>query len=154
MTSSQVPISLTQTSAREDFSGCPGSNSYVGILRPEGTDTVRYDSFVALLFKQQSLTLMTLHAALGVAGEAGELADAIKKEIIYGKPTDRANIVEELGDLRFYVQAVQQLYGISEQEVLQQNANKLCVRYKSLRYSDGDAIGRADKSGQSGAPEA
>lgn len=141
---------MNQTSVPEHFSGCPGSNSYVSFISTETflPEQVRYDSFVALLFKQQSLTLMHLHAALGVAGEAGELADAIKKEIIYGKPTDRSNIVEELGDLRFYIQAVQQLYGITEQEVLQQNANKLCVRYKSLRYSDGEAISRADKSGE------
>jgi len=138
---------MNQTSSPEHFDSCPGANSYVSFISPETLlpEQVRYDSFVALLFKQQSLALMTLHAALGVAGEAGELADAIKKEIIYGKPTDRANIVEELGDLRFYIQATMQLYGITEQEVLQQNANKLCVRYKSLRYSDEAAVSRADK---------
>ncbi len=139
---------MIQTSLPEHFQDCPGANSYISIISPESllSEQVRYDSFVALLFKQMPTPLMHLHAALGVAGEAGELADAIKKEHIYGKPTDRANIVEELGDLRFYLQAVQQLYGISEQEVLQQNANKLCVRYKSLRYSDEAAISRADKS--------
>lgn len=142
-----TPLQLGQTSSPEDFDGCAGANSYVSIILPAGgIEQTRYDSFVALLFKEQSAPLMHLHAALGVAGEAGELADAIKKEHIYGKPTDRKNIVEELGDLRFYIQAVQQLYGITEQEVLQQNANKLCIRYKSLRYSDGDAIARADKS--------
>jgi len=145
----KVPLILSQSSDPADFSGCPGANSYVSILlHSQGlaTEQVRYDSFVALLFKQQPAHIMVLHAALGVAGEAGELADAIKKEHIYGKPTDRANIVEELGDLRFYIQAVMQMYGISEQEVLQQNANKLCVRYKSLRYGDDAAIARADKS--------
>ena len=135
-----------QTSAPEDFSGYPGANSFVCILLPEGgTETLRYDAFVSLLFKQQSLAMMCLHAALGVAGEAGELVDAIKKEIIYGKELDRANLVEELGDLRFYIQAAMMLYGISEQEVLQQNANKLSIRYKQLRYSDEEAQGRADK---------
>jgi NTP pyrophosphatase (non-canonical NTP hydrolase) len=137
-----------QLSAPEDFSGHPGANSFVCIMLPEGAlETIRYDAFVGLLFKQQSLNLMCLHAALGVAGEAGELADCIKKEIIYGKPFDRKNLVEELGDLRFYIQATMMLYGISEQEVLQENANKLSVRYKSLRYSDEAAIGRADKNG-------
>lgn len=141
------PIEMTQTSAPEAFTGHPGANSFVCIrLSDQTIETLRYDAFVGLLFKQQSLNLMCLHAALGVAGEAGELADCIKKEIIYGKPLDRANLVEELGDLRFYIQATMMLYGISEQEVLQQNANKLCVRYKQLRYSDDAAIGRADKS--------
>lgn len=144
---SPIQLGMSQSSGPEDFDGCPGANSYVSILLPGSViDQTRYDSFVALLFKSQPTPMMHLHAALGVAGEAGELADAIKKEHIYGKPTDRANIVEELGDLRFYLQAVQQLYGISEQEVLQQNANKLCVPYKSLRYSDEAAIRREDKS--------
>lgn len=136
-----------QTSGINDFDGMPGANSFVQILLPEGgTETVRYDAFVALLFKQQSADLMKLHAALGMCGEAGEAADAIKREVIYGKPPNRENVVEELGDLRFYIQAAMMQYGITEQEVLQQNANKLCVRYKSLRYSDEAAIGRADKS--------
>jgi len=140
------PTPLGQNSQPEDFTGHPGANSFVCIrLSDQTIETLRYDAFVAMLFKQQSLNLMCLHAALGVAGEAGELADCIKKEIIYGKELDRANLVEELGDLRFYIQATMRLYGINEQEVLQTNANKLSMRYKSLRYSDDAAVGRADK---------
>jgi NTP pyrophosphatase (non-canonical NTP hydrolase) len=117
--------------------------------KKEHTEQVRYDQFVRRLFKVMPDSMMKTHAALGVCGEAGELADAIKKEVIYGKDADRNNIVEELGDLRFYIQAVQQLYGISEQEILQHNANKLGVRYKGLVYSDSAARDRADKNGTS-----
>lgn len=141
-----TPIEMTQTSAPEDFSGHPGANSFICIrLSDQTIETLRYDAFVAMLFKQDRTDRMYLHAALGVAGEAGELADAVKKEFIYGKPRDRKNILEELGDLRFYIQATMMLYGISEQEVLQENANKLSIRYKSLRYSDEAAQSRADK---------
>lgn len=38
------------------------------------------------------------HMALGINGELGEIADAIKKHFIYGKPLDRVNLVEEGGD--------------------------------------------------------
>lgn len=107
---------------------------------------VRYDIFVRQLFKADTEAMMALHGALGCAGEAGELADAIKKEYIYGKQRDRANIVEELGDLRFYMQAVMNHYGITESEVLQENGNKLAKRYNGLRYSDSAAIARADKT--------
>ena len=93
------------------------------------------------------LTSRAVRRSLGVCGEAGELADVVKKEVIYGKDHDRKHLVEELGDLRFYTQAVMNLNGITEQEVLQQNANKLCVRYKQLRYSDESAIAREDKAG-------
>jgi hypothetical protein len=54
--------------------------------------------------------------------------------------------VEELGDLRFYIQAVMNTLGISEYEILQENANKLRVRYAGLSYSNEAAIARADKA--------
>ena len=122
------------------------SIGWVEILTPEGSLTkVRYDIFVSYLFKLQSFDLMQLHGALGVAGEAGELADAIKKHVIYGKTLDRLNVIEELGDLRFYMQALMNLYQIDEQTVLQYNARKLGERYKGMVYSDADAIARKDK---------
>jgi NTP pyrophosphatase (non-canonical NTP hydrolase) len=108
--------------------------------------SMSYSNLVSLLFKADNQKDQLIHAALGVAGEAGELVDAIKKHTIYGKPLDRANVVEELGDLRFYIQAVQNILGISEYEILQENFNKLSKRYESLSYSNEAAIARADKS--------
>ena len=114
---------------------------------PDATpDMVRYDQFVLQLFKAGTAQEMIVHAALGVAGEAGELVDGVKKSWIYGKPLDRANIIEELGDLRFYVQALQNILGITESDILQANADKLSKRYRGLRYSDKAAIDRADKT--------
>jgi len=130
------------------------ANSFVQVplqdINPEEPDTltkaVRYDKFVALLFKAQRPNEMLMHAALGICGEAGELADAIKKHVVYGKPLDLPNVIEELGDLRFYMQALQNILGISEQQVIQHNADKLSKRYASLEYSDSAAITRADKA--------
>lgn len=126
------------------------ANSWVAVpIEQEGLppahETVRYDQFVRQLAKADTEPMMKLHAVLGVCGEAGELADAIKKELIYRKPIDRENIVEELGDLRWYIQYVQQMYNITEDEVLQHNAIKLSKRYAGLRYSDSAAQDRADK---------
>ena len=154
-TPSSISIALGQSSIPEDFNGCPGSNSFVSILLQDVTvEQLRYDAFVALLFKQESFRHMVDHARGGVCEEAGELSSWLKRHVVYGEPLDkiskegkslRYHIVEELGDLRFFAQAVMQLIGITEQEVLQENANKLCVRYKTLRYSDEAAQGRADK---------
>lgn len=112
---------------------------------PPSTEVVRYDYFVRGLIKPQTEQLMKLHCALGVAGEAGELADNIKRECIYGKAPDRANVIEELGDIMWYVQATMNLYGILPGEVFQGNADKLSKRYVELKYSDKAAIDRADK---------
>jgi len=131
------------------------AHGFVNVVNEQGhTEIVRYDAFVAGLFKMDLTspnkeTLNKLHAAVGVSGEAGELLDAIKKVWIYNKPLEErveANILEELGDLRFYMQALQNLMGFSDQDVLQANANKLAVRYKSLTYSDAAAQERADKA--------
>lgn len=109
---------------------------------------MRYSKFVDTLFKHDTDDMELMHAALGITGEAGEIADAVKKAVVYCKPIDRANIVEELGDLRFYMQALMNKLGIHECEVLQMNANKLAKRYPTGGYSNEAAIARADKVGE------
>lgn len=42
------------------------------------------------------------HMSLGFCGEMGEMLDATKKHIIYGKPLDTVNIIEEIGDVTWY----------------------------------------------------
>lgn len=86
-----------------------------------------------------------LHMAVGVSGEAGELLDAIKKVAIYCKPLDRANVVEELGDLEFFVEGLRQGLGITRAETLEANIAKLGKRYGTA-YSDAAAQARADKA--------
>lgn len=88
----------------------------------------------------------SLHMAVGIAGEAGELLDAVKKAAIYRKPIDRDNVVEELGDLEFYMEGLRQGMGITRQEVLDHNIAKLSKRYSSGTYSDKHAQERADKN--------
>jgi len=90
-------------------------------------------------------TTHLLHMAVGVSGEAGELLDAVKKAAIYVKPIDRDNVVEELGDLEFYMEGLRQGLGISREETLNANIAKLSVRYNGLKYSNEAAQTRADK---------
>lgn len=85
-----------------------------------------------------------LHMAVGISGESGELLDAIKKAVIYNKPLDRENVIEELGDLEFYMQGLRAGLGITRNETIQANIAKLGKRY-SQGYSDQAAQDRADK---------
>ena len=126
------------------------TDSYINVVK-EGEiapSPVRYDQFVKQLFKADTEEGMMIHAVLGISGESGELVDAVKKRVIYGKPLDIQNVIEELGDMRFYMEALMNVLGISDREVLQANANKLATRYKGLTYSDAAAIARADKTGE------
>ena len=86
-----------------------------------------------------------IHMTMGVSGEAGELLDAIKKGVIYRKPLDRANIVEELGELEFYLEGLRQELCITREECLDANIAKLSERYKKLTFSNAAAIAREDK---------
>ncbi len=88
------------------------------------------------------------HAALGVAGETGELVDALKKYLMYRKPLDRENVVEELGDLEFYMEAIRQNLRISREECLEANYVKLFGKRYPNGYSDAAAQLRADKVGE------
>jgi len=66
---------------------------------------MNYPEFVAALAKPLPAKWERIeHALLGVIGELGELVDAYKKHKIYGKTFDRVNFIEELGDMRFYMQ--------------------------------------------------
>lgn len=114
---------------------------------------VSYPEFVSRLSKpgKDILNSLTpgechiLHMAIGISGEAGELLDCIKKAVIYRKPIDRENLIEELGDLEFYLQGLRDAYGLYREETLVANVDKLMERYKTLSYSDKQAQERADK---------
>ncbi len=89
-------------------------------------------------------TLRLLHGAIGICGEAGELMDAVKKHIMYGKELDKNNIKEELGDLCWYMSLVMESVGTNWEEVMKMNHDKLEKRYPS-GFTEKAAQERADK---------
>lgn len=72
--------------------------------------------------------------ALGVTGEAGELADKIKKVYRDGngvfRTEERHEIVKELGDVLWYVTRLGATLGFSLEEIAAQNMAKLADRAK------------------------
>lgn len=116
----------------------------------------KHSEMVRRLVKSGALILETLtpekvnlwHAATGVSTESGELLDNLKRHVIYNKPFDRENVVEELGDLEFYMEQVRQGTGITREETLLHNHAKLADKDKgryAQGYSDKAALDRADK---------
>jgi NTP pyrophosphatase (non-canonical NTP hydrolase) len=87
-----------------------------------------------------------LHMIIGLDGEVGELTDALKKSIIYRKPLDKENVIEEIGDIMFYLEGLMQSLGITGQECIEANIKKLSVRYSEGSYSNAQASERADKA--------
>lgn len=88
-----------------------------------------------------------LHMAGCICEEAGELFSAIKRHVFYNKPLDMDNVIEELGDIEFYMEGFRQRLGIKRKGSLLGNVVKLDGnRYKLGVYSDADAQARADKT--------
>lgn len=116
-------------------------------------EQLEFEDMVAALVKPGQAILDTLtpekcdmlHMLIALAGEVGELLDAIKKHIIYEKELDRANVVEELGDIEFFLARIRQLSNITREETLKATIEKLRVRYESMSYSNEAAQIRADK---------
>lgn len=82
------------------------------------------------------------HMALGISGESGEVVDIIKKVIAYGKPLDRAHLIEELGDTLFYMNGLIAMIGSSWDEVMTCNVAKLEARYGGGKFDANQAINR------------
>lgn len=95
-----------------------------------------------------------LHAAIGISGEAGELLDAVKKHIFYEQALDVNNVIEELGDLKYYIEAMVQNLGKRNpfhpdaeihEIIVDHNIDKLRKRYDKLAFSNKAAEERKDK---------
>lgn len=67
--------------------------------------------------------------ALGLAGEAGEVADLLKKHLGHGHPLDKEKLVKELGDVLWYVAGLANNLGVALSEVAGRNIEKLKARY-------------------------
>lgn len=85
-----------------------------------------------------------LHMLVGLSGEVGELIDAIKKPIFYRKSIDLANVIEELGDIEFYLEGLRQGLDIERDKTIEVNIEKLEIRY-GQKFSNQAAQERKDK---------
>lgn len=70
-----------------------------------------------------------INYGLGIAGEAGEVADLIKKSSFHGHSIDKAEVKKELGDVLWYLGQIARLTGLTLEEVAQGNIDKLMKRY-------------------------
>lgn len=91
-------------------------------------------------------TLMVVWNAIGLAGEAGELCELVKKGIFHQHGLDRARVRKELGDVLWYVAALATKLGLDLGDVMAENIDKLRQRYPD-GYSSADSIRRVDVAG-------
>jgi NTP pyrophosphatase (non-canonical NTP hydrolase) len=82
--------------------------------------------------------------SMGLAGEAGEVVDYLKKVVGHDHPLDKDVLKKELGDVLWYVAALCDQHEISMGDVAQANVDKLMARYPE-GFSTDDSLSRRDQ---------
>lgn len=76
-----------------------------------------------------------VNGALGLAGEGGEVADLVKKWEFQGHPLTPEKLVEELGDVLWYVALISNGLGFTLSQVMEANLAKLAARYPDGHFA-------------------
>lgn len=79
---------------------------------------------------------LLMEAALGLAGESGEVADIVKKVMFQGHLLDDEHIAKELGDVAWYLSLATYAIGYKLETILEMNVEKLRNRYPNGFESD------------------
>ena len=69
------------------------------------------------------------NGVMGLNGEAGECIDIVKKHLFQGHPLDTDKLVDELGDVLWYVAITADGIGVPFEDIMQHNIDKLRKRY-------------------------
>lgn len=72
---------------------------------------------------------MIMNGALGLCGEAGEVATLSRKRPFRGHPLDAEHIAEELGDVAWYLAITASAIGKNLDDIFTANVEKLRKRY-------------------------
>lgn len=101
--------------------------------------SVKYKKAIPALHHDQGENI--LHGVIGIATEAGELLEPIVESMQTGKSLDRVNIKEELGDLLWYIAIICYATGLSFEEIMETNIDKLKLRFPE-KFTEEQAIDR------------
>lgn len=70
-----------------------------------------------------------INGVMGLCGESGEAINIVKKWIAQGHELDRQSLIEELGDIAWYLAETATALDLTLESVLKGNINKLKKRY-------------------------
>ena len=103
------------------------------------TESYDMDKIKDRLSNEQTIRL--LHAAMGLATEASEFLDVLKKHIFYGREIDFVNLAEELGDSEWYGAIATDALGVEMLDLMVTNIKKLKARFPES-FNEKDAVER------------
>lgn len=99
------------------------------ILAMRTNDNHNIDRLIKSIDEPIYTTGDLLNGVLGLTGEAGEVADLVKKGIFHEKGIDIEHLKRECGDVLWYLAMICDSVGITLNEVMQTNVDKLLARY-------------------------
>ena len=70
-----------------------------------------------------------LNGAMGLCGESGEVIDLLKKHLSQGHPLNKEKMIEEIGDVAWYLAEVAYALDVDLETILSKNIQKLKERY-------------------------
>lgn len=72
---------------------------------------------------------LIINAAFGLSGEVGEVNDLLKKHLFQGHDLNKNDLINELGDIAWYLAEAATALNISLEEILVKNIEKLKKRF-------------------------
>ena len=72
---------------------------------------------------------MLINGVMGLCGESGETIDIVKKHLFHGHELNKDKLTEELGDVAWYLAETCTALGVSLEQVMENNIEKLRRRY-------------------------
>lgn len=101
-------------------------------------------NYVKLSNKIPPKIQQVIHAHFGMSSETGEIGDCIKKALIYNQQIDVKNLIEECGDLLWYISLMLSACDTTMEECMVANTEKLKIRYPE-KFTEKLAKERLDK---------
>lgn len=84
---------------------------------------------IRTLNKELSKKDILINGVMGLCGESGEAIDIVKKHLAHGHDLDKNHLIEELGDIAWYLAETAYSLDIDLESLLKQNVEKLKKRY-------------------------
>lgn len=96
------------------------------------------------LNKELSNEQTLLNGCMGLCGESGEVIDLLKKHLSQGHDLNKEKMIEEIGDVAWYIAEIAYALNVDLETVLTKNIEKLKKRYP-VGFSVERSLNRKDE---------
>jgi len=133
---------LTPTVIETEFMQAdPETDRELSLIDQAAMRTCASDPYPIMARLKDPMIIQLLHAGIGMATETGEFLDALKKYIFYGKPLDKTNLSEEIGDASWYHRIAADALDETYLEIMLRNVRKLKARFPE-KFTEASARAR------------